>query len=167
MLPESGRLYLLAALDNTPATLAALLSGFPADDPIWKTQPDPERFSLREIVAHLADWESVFGERFERTVSEDHPKLRRPNPGERAVDQGYADADPVERLTHLQASRTARTAWLRSLPEDAWGRAIDLDQMVDISLTGLVSLMLGHDAYHIRQVSEWLAAAVHQRHGDA
>ncbi|MBC8138268.1 MAG: DinB family protein [Fibrella sp.] len=157
MLPMPARAYLLAALDNTPATLFALLSHLPSDSPVWDTLPQPDRFSLREIVAHLADWEHVFRERFERTINEDRPVLPRPDLNERAEEKGYADADPQECLARFREVRPAMTNWLRSLPEDAWVRVAHLERIGDLSLEGLVILMAGHDSYHIKQVTEWLS----------
>ena len=52
--------YLLSALEGAPDVIAALLDGVPPDDALWDRRPDPERFSLREIVAHLADWDGVY-----------------------------------------------------------------------------------------------------------
>jgi hypothetical protein len=158
MLPTPAHLYLLAALDNTPATVAALLGHLPEEDTAWNIQPDPKRFQLREIVAHLEDWEAVWQERFERTVNEDIPLLTRPDINQRAIEQGYASANPVVRLKSFLEKRAALTAWLRLQPEAAWGRRAHLDRMGEIPLEGLVALALGHDSYHLNQIAEWSKA---------
>lgn len=157
LLPPVGRDYLLAALDNTPATLTALLSYLSPDSPAWDICPAPDRFRLREIVAHLADWEAIWRERFERTVSEEYPRLPRPDPDQRAAEADYTGADPVERLARFRTSRAALTEWLHGLPEDAWTRTEHMEQRGDFPLAGIVTLTLGHDSYHLRQVAEWLA----------
>ncbi|MES2465161.1 MAG: DinB family protein [Armatimonadota bacterium] len=157
-LPAPACLYLATSLDNTPATLAALLSHLPAGDIAWETRPDPDRFSLREIVAHLADWEAVWRERFERILNEEKPLLLRPDISQRSEEKGYADADPQECLTRFAEGRSTLTAWLRALPPDAWGRLATLDRMGEMPLEALASLALGHDSYHLRQVTEWRAA---------
>ena len=156
-LPTPARLYLVASLDNTPATVAALLSSLPADAAAWETRPDPERFSLREIVAHLADWEDVWRERFERTLNEDKPLILRPDVTERSVERGYADANPQECLARFTEDRTALAAWLRSLPDTAWGRLAKLGNIGEIPLEALTALAIAHDSYHLRQVAEWRA----------
>ncbi|HEX8833513.1 MAG TPA: DinB family protein [Abditibacteriaceae bacterium] len=38
-------------------------------------RPDPERFTIREIMAHLADWEKIFHERMRRVCAEENPTL--------------------------------------------------------------------------------------------
>jgi uncharacterized damage-inducible protein DinB len=158
MLPVPARDYLINNLDNTPATLSALLSGLQGNSPAWDVRPDPERFSLREIMAHLADWDEVWRERFERSVNEDVPLLLRPDLNQRAQEQGYAQVEPHECLARLQKERTALTGWLRSLPEGAWTCLARLERMGDIPVEGLAALVLAHDSYHLRQVAEWLAA---------
>lgn len=155
MLPPAGRDYLLAALENSPPTAEALLFGAGPD--VWDLRPDPERFSVREIVAHLADWEDVWRERFRRTANEDRPRLTRPILPARIEEKGYASADPAECLSRLRAKRAENLAWLRALPEEAWDRTAHLDRLGETSLAGLIGLALGHDSYHLRQVAEWLA----------
>lgn len=159
MLPVISRHYILTGLNNTSATLSALLARLPTDAPTWNLRPQPDRFSLREIIAHLADWEEVFRDRYERTVNEDHPHILRPELEQRAEERGYAHADPVECLARFQEKRAALTAWLGSLPDDAWVRLSHLDRIGDISVNGLIGVTLAHDAYHIRQITEWLASA--------
>lgn len=157
MLPTPARDYLLAALDNTPTTVIALLSSFPTDAPTWNVRPYPERFSLREIVAHLADWEEVFRERFERTVREDFPRLTRPDLDQRSEEQGYDHADPQECLARFRKQRTQSLDWLRTLSPEEWSRGAHLDRIGDLNLEGLATLMAGHDSYHLRQIAEWLS----------
>lgn len=156
MLPIIAREYILAALDNTPGTLSYLLPDKPSDGVVWDVQPYPDLFTLREIVAHLSDWDAIFQERFERTLREHHPILSRPDLDRRALEKGYTDADPLERLARFRGSRSTMTAWLRALPAESWGRTAHLERVGDMSLDGLSALMLGHDAYHIRQLAEWL-----------
>jgi uncharacterized damage-inducible protein DinB len=157
-MPIPAYLYIVNALDNTPVMLTAQLSPLPANDAAWDVRPDPDRFSLREIVAHLADWETIWLERFERALSEEAPLLPRPDITRRSEEQGYSNADPQECLTRFSEKRSALTARLRSLPEDAWERMAHLDRIGEIPLSGLAALALGHDSYHTRQVAEWCAA---------
>ena len=157
MLPLPACLYITTSLENTPATVAALVSALPVGDPAWDTQPDPDRFCLREIVAHLADWEDVWRDRFERTLNEETPLILRPDVTERSEEKGYADADPQESLARFVEKRQALVALLRSLSGDAWERVARFDRMGDTSLGGLAALALGHDSYHVRQVAEWRA----------
>ena len=57
MLPERIHLYLLLDLESAPEALARLLADV-TDPAAWDRRPDPDRFTLREMVAHLADWKA-------------------------------------------------------------------------------------------------------------
>ena len=69
MMPAAVRKYLLSALAGTPVVADRLLLDVHADDPRWDFRPEPDRFTLREVVAHLADWEPIHLERLTRNVT--------------------------------------------------------------------------------------------------
>lgn len=48
------RKYLVGALDGAPDVFESLLAGL--TDAEIDRRPDPDRFTLREMMAHLADW---------------------------------------------------------------------------------------------------------------
>ena len=54
MLPSLARIYLISALEGTPDVLNGFLAPLGPEDQRWDFRPDPERFTLREVVAHLA-----------------------------------------------------------------------------------------------------------------
>jgi len=74
MLPSRIRSYLLSDLECAPDVLSRLLSGI-TDPALYDHRPDPSRFTLREMVAHLADWEVVFFTRLAQTRDESDPIL--------------------------------------------------------------------------------------------
>lgn len=161
LLPSFGIAYLFAALSGTPDVLDALLARRPADDPLWDARPDPQRFSLREIVAHLADWENVFLDRLVRTRDEESPTLPVIDPEQRAREHDYAHHDPQEDLAQFRAGRERLVGFLRALEPAEWERA---GQIVrgDPSISHRVTLeawavqTLAHDGYHTQQVAQWL-----------
>ena len=104
MLPERIRLYLLRGLETTPDLLDRLL-GDVSDPAAYDRRPDPERFTLREVLAHLADWEEVFRRRLRQTLDEDNPKLLGLDEGKLAVERDYAHADPVECRARFRRGR--------------------------------------------------------------
>ncbi len=152
VLSPIARKYLLHALEGTPDVLEALLQN--ADN--WDFTPDAERFTLREIVAHLADWEPVCLERFTRMRDEDEPQLPNWDENAMAIEHDYAHAEPQEQLRLFRERRAATLELLRALPEDAWGRIGHREIFGTITIEGQVALMLGHDGYHTQQVAQWL-----------
>jgi hypothetical protein len=159
MLPPGPRKYLLATIAGAPDVLEALLKPVPTTDATWDLRPDPERFTLREIVAHLADWEEVFLDRMTRTRDQERPTLQGYDEGQFAIDRDYAHSDPHANLARFRAGRAALAAFLRSLKESDWERIGVHTEIGPISLETHAVLIAGHDGYHTSQAAQWLAAA--------
>lgn len=150
------RRYILGALENNAIVLAHLLRDLPADSPRWDVRPDPERFTLREIVAHLADFDMVKRERFERMIREDVPEL--PNWDEEDTARHYVNRIPSHDIEHLLESRRTLAAWLEGLSDREWACTGIHPILGEFEVKEGVSLILGHDSYHLKQVAEWLDA---------
>src|SRR5436190_13009197 len=117
MLPVFARKYVLSGLSSTPDVLETILRGKESSDPIWDFRPDPDRFTLREMVAHLADWEPIFMERFQRTRSETEPRLPDYDEGKIAIERDYAHSDPIANLARFRAGRASLVTFLQSLDD--------------------------------------------------
>jgi uncharacterized damage-inducible protein DinB len=159
MLPPGPRKYLLAAIAGTPDVMEALLNSRPGSDPIWDRRPDPARFTLREVVAHLADWEEIFLDRMTRTREQDQPSLQGYDEGQVAIDHDYAHSDPHANLARFRAGRAAMVTVLRSISDTEWERIGRHTEIGPISLEAQAILVAGHDGYHTSQVAQWLATA--------
>ncbi len=148
--------YVHSALQSNAFVFAQLLRDLPADSPRWDARPDAERFTLREMVAHLLDFDMVCRERFERIIREDNPEL--PNWDEGEAAKHYAKREAVHDLELLLDSRRTLSAWLEGLSADEWQRTGTRPNVGTYNVGEGVALMLGHDAYHLRQTIEWLDA---------
>lgn len=153
---EYYRRYILGALENNAVVFNYLLRDVSADSPRWDARPDAERFTLREVVAHLLDYDMICRERFERVIREDKPDL--PNWDEGQSAEHYAHRDAVGELKLMLESRQTLAAWLEGLSDEEWQRTGSRPGVENFSVFDGVALMLGHDAYHLRQVTEWLEA---------
>lgn len=148
------RSYLVNGLEETPRLLRFVLSGM--TDEQADARLDPNRFTLREAVAHLADWETVFGGRIERIVNEDNPELPNIDEGQRAIDKEYGKTDWREQLDLFCARREQRVRYLLELPVPAWARTGLRPEIGTITIFDQAQLMVLHDVYHIRQAREYL-----------
>ena len=156
MLPPNLHRYLLIDLESAPDVLAKLLEGV-SDPAVWDARPDPERFTLREVVAHLADWDRVFLGRMRQTRDMDNPTLQGIDEGQVAADNDYAHADPHESLRRYKANRTETVSFLRALPPEQWQRTGSHTELGPITLEAQAALIAFHDGYHRRQVVDWLS----------
>lgn len=157
MLPAPVRKYLLTSIASTPKILATLLAEISGEDAVWDKRPDPERFTLREVLAHLTDWEPIHVERINRILNEEEPVLPDLDEGQFAIDNDYAHQDPIENLRLFAERRAKLVALLKGLPEEALDRAgIRPPAIGRITIDEMATLVLAHDVYHIAQVVEWL-----------
>lgn len=150
MLTDRIHHYLLIDLESAPEVLARLLADV-ADPATWDRRPDPDRFTLREMVAHLADWDDVFLGRMTQTRDEENATLRGLDEGQVAIDHDYAHADPQECLMRYEAGREKIVAFLRALSPEQWGRVGTHTEVGPISLEAQAVLIAVHDGYHRQQ----------------
>jgi hypothetical protein len=152
------RNYLFSALEAAPSLFGTLLEGLTEEEA--DRRPDPNRFTLREVIAHLADWDPVFLDRMTRIRFEDHPTLPGYDEGQWAIDHDYAHTDWREQLASFTERRQALVAFLHSCGPDDWARTANRPEIGILTIESQALLIPLHDAYHLRQVSEW-------RHGAA
>ncbi|MBL8065260.1 MAG: DinB family protein [Chthonomonadaceae bacterium] len=147
--------YAVDGISTSPILFSSLLGSFSADDPVWDRRPEPDRFTLREMVAHLADWDPIFVGRVERTRDEDNPFLASVDEGQLCAERDYAQQSPVENLDRLARSRPKLAELFRSLSESDWDRTAHREFVGDVTMFELAALVLGHDAYHLRQAADY------------
>jgi hypothetical protein len=153
---SSARSYLWRGVQSNARVIQFLLHDLAGDSPRWDARPDPARFSLREVVAHLLDYDSVSRERFERIIREDHPELE--NWDETEAAEHYEARDPKHQIENLLVSRQELAVWLEGLSDDEWQRVGSRPNVGEFSVEQGTSLLLGHDAYHLEQIVAWLEA---------
>ena len=156
MLQEKIRRYLLIDLESAPDVLARLLANV-ADPVAFDRQPDPKRFTLREMLAHVADWEAVFLKRLTQTRDEENPTLQGLDEGQIALDHDYAHADPPECLARYQTGRGKIVAFLRELSPEQWERGGIHTEVGPVTIAEQAVLIAAHDGYHREQALQWLS----------
>jgi hypothetical protein len=154
MLSPGARTYILNGLEMTPIVATTLLKDFGTGAAIWDIRLAPERFTLRESLAHLADWDGVWTDRVRRILELEDPIFPDIDEGQIAIDRHYESSDPQESLRRFQADRANLVALLRAQPEEAWARMGTRGGFTPMTLEEFLGLILGHDSYHLRQVAE-------------
>ena len=141
----------LEVLARTPAVLPSLLVGLPS---VALETPNPEGWSLKDIVAHLVDVEDgVMVERITRMLEVDRPFIRSIDPPARLADGDYA-ARPLDGLLDdLARQRAAHVAWLSSLTDEQLARAGQHDEVGEIYVIDLAHQWAAHDLTHLRQIA--------------
>ncbi len=145
----------LKVLAASPKKLDRLIKGVsPAK---LRKRPAPEKWSVAEILAHLADVEIVIGWRM-RSI------LGAPGIAVQAYDQNawnsslhYDKRDPRKDLTQQQVLREANLALLKTLTPQQWKQFGMHSERGEESIETIVRMMAGHDLNHLQQIERILA----------
>jgi hypothetical protein len=146
----------LALIRSTPAVLRALLAPLPED---VVRAPNPEGWSLKDIVAHLHDAESVaFADRIERMLNEERPFVHSIDPPARLLAGSYAARGLSELLADLARLREEHVTWLAGLTDTQLHRIGEHDRFGEISVGDVAHQWAAHDMAHLRQIGHMLQA---------
>ncbi len=159
MLFQMARNYVVSSLSGAPDVYEHLLRDLAPDDARWDFSPDAERFTLRGIVAHLADYTEVCVLRFRRTLEENEPHFPNWNPSQIALDNDYAHSDARESLRRLRESRAQMSEIVRDLPQEGWARGASREGVGALTLEDQAVMVVAHDGYHLQQIVQWLEQA--------
>lgn len=138
----------------TPKKLERLVDGASASK--LRKRPAPGKWSVAEILAHLADVEIVVGWRV-RLI------LGAPGIAIQAFDQDswvaalhYDKRNPRESLAQLRALREANLALYKSLSPEQWKHYGMHSERGQESVEHILRMMAGHDLNHLRQIEQIL-----------
>ncbi len=156
MLPKYVQGLVLGAIGGLPLMLETLLITAHAAD--YDKRPDPDRFTIREVLAHLADWDAVWAERLDAIIADSGTMFTPRDPSQRAIEQDYAHADFATSLAQIPGNRAALTAKFQAVADGQWERTGLHPTFGPMSLEDLAVAVVAHDNYHMRQIAEWLKA---------
>ena len=115
-----------------------------------------DRFSLREIVAHLADLELTWLDRITSAVEFPGKEVENFDEEARAVEHQYANKDIHHELEVFDNRRRDTVDYLLRLADEEWSNTITHPVHGSMSVLQIVQFITGHDLYHINQVSQYL-----------
>jgi hypothetical protein len=153
MLPKKVETYVVMALEGAPDVFDVLTQGLTAEEA--DRRPDVDRFTIREALAHLAEWEDVFRQRMVQTRKEDSPALQGYDEGQWAMDHDYAHSDWRAQLGLFRTRRGELVALLRTLTPSQWERTGIHSEIGPVTLEQQAVMILAHDGYHETQIAQW------------
>jgi hypothetical protein len=134
----------------TPKKLERLVKGVPASK--LRKRPEPDKWSVAEIVAHLADTELVGSWRM-RAI------LGAPGTPIQAFDQDawvkachYEKRDPHRALQQFRVLREANLALFKTLSPEQWKHHGMHAERGQETIEHIVRLYAGHDLNHLGQI---------------
>jgi hypothetical protein len=147
--------YLLSSLRKGPIIVRWIVAHASPD--IYDTKTDPERFSFREAVAHLADWEPILHDRMKQIKFNPGSTLPAYDEGQRAILLNYAAVDPVEAVGRWEMARADSIRFLEKEAPGFWESTARHSERGEISLYDLANMEVAHDTYHIEHLLQFLA----------
>jgi hypothetical protein len=145
----------LAVQAATAKTLDRLIKGVPTTK--LRKRPAPDKWSVNEILAHLADVEIVVGFRM-RLI------LGAPGTPTAAFDQDswvtslhYDKRDPRKSVEQFRVAREANLALLKSLTPEQWKHYGMHAERGQETIEHTVRMLAGHDLNHLQQIERILS----------
>lgn len=141
----------IEVLRSTPDALDQVLTSTPADR--LRVPEMPGKWSMGQVLAHLADSDLVWGWRLRLVVAQERPPLTGYDQDAWADRLGYADADPARSIARFRVLREDNL-WLidRCSPADLGRVGVHVERGEE-SLAHHLRLYAGHDLLHLNQLA--------------
>jgi uncharacterized damage-inducible protein DinB len=154
--PYSGELggrEPVEVIASTPEKLNALLGGLSAEQ--MERRPAPGKWSVREVMAHLADCEIAFGFRLRQGAA--GVEMIQPFDQDDWA-RNYGGYDFQAAMATFRAVRAWNVAFVRSLSEQQRTRQITHPERGSMTVWTIVETMAGHDRHHLAGLEKLLAS---------
>jgi hypothetical protein len=142
-------------LESTPSRIASFIEGRGADDLRWS--PEPGRWSIAQIVAHLADAEIVGAFRFRMILASPGTPIQAYDQDAWVRSQKPERSDSHESLALFTAIRSAQLRLLRGLDGEELERFGMHAERGKESVRHMIALYAGHDLNHLAQIERLIA----------
>jgi hypothetical protein len=122
-----------------------------------RKRPAPEKWSVSEIVAHLADAEIVIGYRIRLILGSPGIPIVAFDQDRWAESGHYVKRDPRKSVEQFRVLREANLALLKSLTPEQWQHSGMHSERGEESIEKIARMCAGHDINHLQQIEKILA----------
>jgi uncharacterized damage-inducible protein DinB len=142
----------LRVQQSTPQVLARAIKGL--DKKRLSKRPAAGKWSIAEILAHLADTELVAGWRMRLILGQNGATIQAFDQDVWASAFNYARRDPKASLQTFTVLRESNLALLKTVPKALWENHGMHQERGKETIAHIVRMFAGHDLNHIRQVEQ-------------
>ena len=132
--------------------LAVVLTGVFGEEEDYTTAPG--KWSIRQIIAHLADAEVVGAHRFRQVIAEENPTLIAFDQDAWARNLDYQRRKPKQSLETFRRVRAENYELLKEVPEKTFERTGNHSENGTMTLRRLLEGYAQHAESHARQLQE-------------
>lgn len=147
---------LLDAYRNGPAMLRNALEK--ADPSHFDLTPVPGKWSIRQVVCHISDFEPVYADRFKRVLVEDNPTIFGGDPDAYAAALAYGNRSVERELAYIEATREHMLPILQQCDIEHYQRTGVHSEDGPMTLETLINRIVAHIPHHVKFIEEKLAA---------
>jgi hypothetical protein len=134
---------------ETPARLEALSNRL---GPRIEHAPAPGKWSVRQVLCHLADGEIAFGFRIRQTLAEPNHMIQPFDQDAWAKYYGSAALYAASALDAFSAARRWNIALLNAANPEDFQKPVTHPERGMMTLATIVETMAGHDLSHLAQI---------------
>jgi uncharacterized damage-inducible protein DinB len=141
----------MRVLHDTPSALTRSIEELDAPQ---LSQPEaPGKWSITQVLQHLADSELVWGYRLRMVLAHDRPAITGYDQDLWATRLHYADADPRQAIDDFSVLRQANLRLLARASDSDLARVGVHAERGEESVAHLIRLYAGHDILHVKQIA--------------
>jgi len=137
-----------------PKKLAALIRG--KNKKQLTRRPAPSKWSVAEIMAHLADAEIVLSWRLRQILSVSGVSIQAFEQEVFVIKFDYAHRDVKQSLERYRVLRESNLTLLKSVPQQLWDNYGVHQERGNESVAHIVRMTAGHDVNHLQQMENIL-----------
>jgi DinB superfamily len=143
----------IEAAEKSPKEIAAAVSGLSPE--VLRYKPSPEKWSILEVLGHLADIEIVYGYRLRQMLADEKPVIAPMDQNAWARHLGYIDAPAPELVAAYGLNRHQNVRLLKRLKAaDLEKAAFHPEYQKNVTVGSLVERMATHGANHLEQIEK-------------
>jgi uncharacterized damage-inducible protein DinB len=136
--------------ESTPAKVQQAIAGL--DDAVLRKPERPGKWSILEVIQHLADSELVYGYRIRMIVSHPTPDIQGFDQDLWARELGYGQRDVRDALAEFRGLRESNVRLLKWLAPEKIERYGNHSERGKESVARMLKLYAAHDLVHLKQI---------------
>src|SRR5262245_26227034 len=138
------------ALQKAPKRVKRLLKGL--SEKQLRRKPAPDKWSIKEVIAHLADGEVVLSARLRFIAGQDRPPLPAYDQDSFVARLGVGKVKTKELLKQFSQARKLTLGLLERLERADWERVGIHAERGEVTIRSMVEHYAGHDRIHEQQI---------------
>ena len=143
---------LLQQYEQGPELLRAALRQVKPEQ--YELQPVPGKWSIQQVICHLADFEPIYADRMKRVLVEDNPTLFGGDPDVFAAGLQYEHRSVLEELELIACVRKQMARILRQSDVEDFQRTGVHSEAGPLTLETLLERITNHIPHHLKFIQD-------------